>query len=101
MIEFRARSAYYDFLFEQAKRVRRGEALPFQVPPGDELEFVDGWLVWNGRPVWWSGHRPAGAPAAVDGGDVPGPPELEPLRHPVQSRPKRRLMRLPWRRAVA
>lgn len=101
MIEFRARSAYFDFLFREAQRVKRGEALPFKVPRGDELEFVDGWLVWNGRPVWWSGYRPNGAPGAVDGGDEPGPPVLEPPRDPAPPRRKHRLMRLPWRRATA
>lgn len=69
-IESRARFAFYDALFDQAERAKRGEALAPEVPPGDELTFVDGFLIWKGRPVWWSGE--SANPSLSEGLEGPG-----------------------------
>ena len=31
------------------------------MPPNEELTFVNGFVVWQGHPVWWSGEA-AGSP---------------------------------------
>ncbi|HYR08313.1 MAG TPA: hypothetical protein VEQ60_11110 [Longimicrobium sp.] len=94
-----AEIGFYGSLIEEHHRALRGEA-PFpRVPEARELEFVNGWLTWNGHPVWWSGQRAsdvvpaAGAspPEAAVGGEAP-----------ARERPRlRRLLALPWRRAAA
>jgi hypothetical protein len=93
-----AEVALYASLVEQQRRAIRDEAAPPEVPPAQELEFVDGWLVWKGRPVWWSGYR-SGAEAG-NGADRPA--TRLPLPHSAtEARPRRRhLFRLPWQRTA-
>lgn len=86
-------------LVEQHRRAIHGRDRTPDVPDSSELEFVDGWLMWKGRPVWWSGHRPQGESAAA-----PAPAASAPQQAPApaRERPKlRRLLALPWRRAAA
>lgn len=93
-----AEQGFYSSLGEQARRAMRGQAPVPDVPLRTELEFVDGWLVWKGRPVWWSGQRQEDgarkdAEPRRDGVAAPPPPS--------STRPKRRrLIPLPWRRAA-
>lgn len=90
--------AYYASLGGQARRAARGEAPVPQVPPRSELRFADGWLVWNGRPVWWAGSGPDGSSSSAR---TTGGVEARPApRSPERSR-LRRLLTLPWRRAPA
>lgn len=56
-----AKQDFYRALGRQIERAGRGEVGLPQVPPVDELAFVDGFLVWNGRPVWWSGESSSAA----------------------------------------
>lgn len=94
----RAVHAYYRSLGEQADRAMRGEALVPVVPPASELEFVDGWLIWKGRPVWWSGYRPHQQSGHREGSAAPRECVPPPS---TGRRPKRRFsIRLPWRRAA-
>lgn len=100
--EFRARDDFLSSLFEQAERAKRGEALLPVVPPSDELTYVDGFLVWNGRPVWWSGE--SGSAAATAGLEGPGIVDRSlvsrplPAPEPARTRPSlRRWLRLRWR----
>lgn len=89
LAEFRARDDFYKALFDQAERAKRGEALLPVVPPADELTYVDGFLVWNGRPVWWSGESSSAAltaglngPGLLDTSVVSRPlPEAKPHRN--------------------
>jgi hypothetical protein len=96
----RAEVALYTSLVEQQRRAIRDEAAPPEVPPAQELEFVDGWLVWKGRPVWWSGYR-SGSRAGNGAADHP-PTRAPALPHSAaEARPRRRhLFRLPWQRAA-
>jgi hypothetical protein len=55
----RARREFYESLYAQAEGAERGEVMPPTVPPNDELTDVDGFLIWKGRPVWWSGQSSA------------------------------------------
>lgn len=50
--EFCAMHAYYMCLADQAERATCGERPAPLVPPLEELQVVDGWVVWNGHPVW-------------------------------------------------
>lgn len=100
--EFRARDDFLRALFELAERAKRGEALLPVVPPSDELTYVDGFLVWNGRPVWWSGE--SGSAAATTGLEGPGIVDRSlvskplPAPEPAHTRPSlRRWLRLRWR----
>jgi hypothetical protein len=90
---------YYESLATQAQRAMHGDAPVPAVPDRTELELVGGWLMWNGRPVWWSEHRPQGE---SDTARAPSAPALEQAAAPARERPKlRRLLSLPWRRAAA
>jgi hypothetical protein len=91
-----AEVGFYGSLLEEYRRALRGQA-PFPlVPEAKELEFVDGWLVWKGEPVWWSGQRNGEPPRS------PAPAGATPSLSPAPARPRlRRLLTLPWRRAAA
>jgi hypothetical protein len=93
---------FYRALGEQVERAKRREVMLPVVPPVEELTFVDGFLLWKGRPVWYSGEGRT-APAA---GRMDGPGFLEtsvlsrPLPGPDPPRPRRSLrrwLRLRWR----
>jgi hypothetical protein len=43
---------YYDCLSLLADSAIKGESLIPAIPSMDELRVVNGWVVWNGRPVW-------------------------------------------------
>jgi anti-sigma factor RsiW len=98
----RARRAFYKALQAEAERAfERGADLP-EVPPNHELTFVDGFLVWKGRPVWWSGESRSSAASA----ELRGPGLLNehvlargtPLRSPATERPSlRRWLSRHWR----
>jgi|GEM_PF-4803144 len=96
LARFDAETDFYNSLFDQAERAKRGEAPVPEVPARCKLEFVDGWLVWKGQPVWWSGYRAQAEPAVRA-------PAASALEQPTpRERPKlRRLLALPWRRAAA
>jgi hypothetical protein len=81
LAEMIAKQDFYRALGRQAELARRGEAgLPI-VPPTEELAFVDGFLVWKGRPVWWSGE---GGPAlATSGVEGPGFVNTDAITRPV------------------
>ena len=49
--ELNAILAYYEALGQQ---VRRADVPAPEVPPVSEIEVVDGWVTWKGRPVWCS-----------------------------------------------
>jgi hypothetical protein len=98
----RARQAFYKALGVETQRAfDRGADLP-EVPPSRELVYVDGFLVWKGRPVWWSGEGRSSAITA----NLEGPGLLNegvlahgtPLRDRTPERPslRRRLLR-GWR----
>jgi hypothetical protein len=92
-----ARIGFYRSLVEQQRLAIHGKAATPELPDESDLEFVDGWLMWRGQPVWWSGYRPDGA----NGADHPIPAEAAPPRSPAEARPRRRhLFRLPWQRAA-
>lgn len=94
-----AEVALYASLVEQQRRAIRDEAAPPEVPPAQELEFVDGWLVWKGRPVWWSGDRPDFTVEDEANPPTTWAPAL--TRSTAKARPRRRhLFRLPWQRAA-
>ncbi|HLM68223.1 MAG TPA: hypothetical protein VK358_11880 [Longimicrobium sp.] len=102
LAEFRARDDFYKALFEQAELAKRGEALLPVVPPVDELTYVDGFLVWKGRPVWWSGGSGSTAvTASLDGPGLIDPPFLSqpaPEPQPRRAGPRlRRWFHLRWR----
>jgi hypothetical protein len=94
-----ARIGFYRSLVEQQRLAIHGKAATPELPDDAELEFVDGWLLWRGEPVWWSGYRPeAGSANGADRSTraAPAPP-----RSAAEARPKRRhLFRLPWQRAA-
>lgn len=98
----RARQAFYKALQAESQRAfERGADLP-EVPPNHELAFVDGFLVWNGRPVWWSGEsRSAAVTAGLNGPGLLNRSVLAhgtPLRSPTTERPSlRRWLRRHWR----
>ena len=89
LAEFRARDDFYRALFDQAERARRGEALLPVVPPADALTYVDGFLVWKGRPVWWSGESRSAALTAgmVDSGFMNADVISRPLPQPEPRHP--------------
>lgn len=95
-----AKVAYLESLVEQQRRAIRGEIAAPEIPArGDKMELVDGWLMWKGRPVWWSGERAGDAAPAVR-----AMPAEASATHtaPARERPRlRRLLALPWRRAAA
>ncbi|HEX5869340.1 MAG TPA: hypothetical protein VFY65_02930 [Longimicrobium sp.] len=93
-----AEIGFYGSLLEEYRLALRGKA-PFPVvPETKELEFVGGWLMWNGEPVWWSGERDVQASASPS----PVREDSAPSRPPAPARPRlRRLLALPWRRAAA
>lgn len=95
-----AEIAFLESLVDQQRRALRGEVAAPRVPaPGDKLVLVDGWLMWNGQPVWWSGYRPEGVVPAASGGPARASGGTG---TPVRSEPRlRRLLTLPWRRATA
>lgn len=98
--DLRARSGFYKAIVEEARDAfRRGQELPV-MPPNDELTFVDGFLVWKGRPVWYSGEGRGAVAALMDGpgfvetGILAGAREVP---HPSSGRPGlRRWLRLRW-----
>lgn len=92
-----AKFAFLESLLEQQRRALRGEVAAPEVPSlGDELELVDGWLLWKGQPVWWSAQRVS---TAATGGTAT---RSELSGTPARPRPRlRRLLTLPWRRAAA
>lgn len=94
-----AEIGYYGSLLEEHRRALHGKA-PFpRVPDAQELEFVDGWLLWKGQPVWWSGEHADGlSPCA--GGRPAAVPEA-PATAPRERHSLRRLLTLPWRSAAA
>lgn len=94
-----AKVAFLESLVEQQRRALRDDVAAPEVPPGRELELVDGWLMWKGKPVWWSGERAAGTVPVLG----PHPAEASTgAGAPVRERPRlRRLLALPWRRAAA
>jgi hypothetical protein len=89
----------YGSLMEQHRRAIHGKASTPALPAESELEFVDGWLVWKGQRVWWSGYR-SGSQAG-NGADHP-PTRTAALPRPAaEARPGwRHLFRLPWQRAA-
>ncbi|HEU4884409.1 MAG TPA: hypothetical protein VFT45_19285 [Longimicrobium sp.] len=94
-----AEHGFYASILAQVRAgIDHGVPAP-EVPDVDELEFVDGWLMWKGEPVWWAGEGPAPAPtmsSAPAGGTSAG------SAPPAHARPRlRRLLTLPWRRAAA
>jgi hypothetical protein len=50
-----AERAYYRHLYDQAVRALHQRGAVPAVPQPSELDFVDGHLIWRGRPVWPSG----------------------------------------------
>jgi hypothetical protein len=94
-----AEAALYASLVEQQRRAIRDEAAPPEVPPAQELAFVDGWLVWKGRKVWWSGYRSGSE--VEHGAENPAPRAPVLPRSAAEARPGwRQLFRLPWQRAA-
>ena len=98
--DLRARSGFYKALVAEGRAAfLRGAELPV-MPPNDELTFVDGFLIWNGRPVWYSGEGRGTAAAGMDG---PGFVETTLLAGPRAAPPGnarpslRRWLRLRWR----
>lgn len=100
--EFKARNeaehAFYASVIARARDGIDHGAPPPVCPDPEELQFVDGWLVWKGEPVWWSGlstdARPAPSSASTSGGST--------AVSSSHARPRlRRLLGLPWRRAAA
>jgi hypothetical protein len=89
--ESRAIHGFYRALGEQARRAGRGEALLPMIPPLEELVFVDGFLVWNGRPVWWSGEP--GSSAGREDLEGPGLINPEATSRPLPIPRRRRLGR--------
>jgi hypothetical protein len=94
-----AEIGFYGSLLQEHRRALQGKA-PFpSIPQTRELEFVDGWLLWNGQPVWWSGHRAGRASPAARHRPAPGDAATGSA---ARERPRlRRLLTLPWRRAAA
>jgi hypothetical protein len=90
---------FYASLASQAQRAMRGAAPIPDVPAHSEMDFIDGWLMWKGKPVWWSGERTMGAATAISAS--PAKASAGPAA-PARERPRlRRLLALPWRRAAA
>lgn len=95
-----AKIAYLESLVEQQRRALLGDVAAPEVPArGDKMELVDGWLMWKGQPVWWSGERTEGSATAISAS--PAKASAGPAA-PARERPRlRRLLALPWRRAAA
>ena len=92
-----AKLGFLTSLLEQHRRAIHGRDRTPVVPNSSELEFVDGWLMWKGRPVWWAGDGETVAEPAVR-----SPAVEASAAAPVRERPRlRRLLALPWRRAAA
>jgi hypothetical protein len=94
-----AEHAFYASIIAQARDGIDHGAPPPVCPDPEELQLVDGWLVWKGEPVWWSGPstdaRPAPSRASTDGSSTAPTASSH-------ARPRlRRLLGLPWRRAAA
>lgn len=94
-----AEHGFYASIIAQARDGIDYGAPPPVCPDPEELQLVDGWLVWKGERVWWAGQQtdapPAASPAPTDGGSAAACP-------PAPARPRlRRLLTLPWRRAAA
>lgn len=95
---------FYRALSEQIERAKRREALLPVVPPVGELAYVDGFVLWKGRPVWYSDEA-RGIPAAAGTNgrgfvdeSVLARPLPEPESGPADVRPGlRRWLRLRWR----
>jgi hypothetical protein len=101
--ELKARNeAEHGFYSSIVVRCRRAidEGRPFPaVPDPTELEFVDGWLVWKGQRIWWSGRHADASPSTVAAPDSGRSATSVSL---TSARPRlRRLLALPWRRAAA
>ena len=95
-----AECRFYESLDEQARQAMCGEGSIPEVPDRSELEFVNGWLVWKGQPVWWSGERTGGSASPGVSTLIESLPVA--VSAPARERPKlRRLLALPWRRAAA
>jgi hypothetical protein len=97
-----AKQDFYRALGEQIERAERREVMFPVVPPVEELRFVDGFLLWQGRPVWYSGEgRASPAAASLDGPGFVETSVLErplPAPEPARTRPSlRRWLRLRWR----
>lgn len=90
LAEMVATQDFYRALGKQAELAKHGEASLPVVPPVEELTFVDGFLVWNGRPVWWSGESRSAA--VTKGLEQPGFVDQSLVSRPVlvPERPRRR-----------
>lgn len=95
-----ARQGFFKALqAESEEAYRQGTPFPV-VPPNDELAFVDGFLLWKGRPVWYSGEGRGTAAASME---RPGFVETTLLAGPgaappANARPSlRRRLRRRWR----
>lgn len=90
-----AEHGFYSSIIAQCRRgIDRGDPPPV-VPDVEELEFVDGWLVWQGERVWWSGH-------ALETAQTEFSSTARSNSSAMNTRPRlRRLLTLPWRRAIA
>jgi hypothetical protein len=94
-----AHIGYFSSLLEQQRRAIHGKDLTPVLPDSSELEFVDGWLLWKGRPVWWSGDGAGRVSATASTGSAEAcVGSSAPAR---RRRRLRRLLALPWRRAAA
>jgi hypothetical protein len=94
-----AEQGFYASIIAQARDGIDHGAPPPVCPDPEELQFVDGWLIWNGEPVWWAGAGPPPVSAtsfSPAGGTSTGSAPS------TVARPRlRRLLTLPWRRAAA
>lgn len=67
LADMHARQGFYKALVAEGRELfRRGQPLPV-MPPNDELTFVDGFLIWKGRPVWYSGEGRGTVAANMEG----------------------------------
>jgi hypothetical protein len=89
---------YASILAHMREGIDHGAPAP-DVPDVEELQFVDGWLIWKGEPVWWAGEGPAPMPAMSSLSAGCASSASAPR---ADARPRlRRLLTLPWRRAAA
>lgn len=97
----RARQGFFKALQAESEAAfRRGHELPV-IPLNEELTFIDGFLVWKGRPVWYSGEGCGRVAGMMDGpGFMQTPmfarPDPEPRPAPAPYG-LRRWLRLRWR----